>query len=108
MTSWLPWTDSDGNRGEVRLLVVYGLTASLLSQDILPEAEAYITTDHKAFYTKEYKLQVKQGRAAHPNYKDEKFRQDFFQVYPHSQGPLLTPRCQTIWVEQWPLPSFKQ
>lgn len=29
-TSWLPWTDSNGNRGEVRPLVVSGLTASLL------------------------------------------------------------------------------
>lgn len=31
-------------------LMVSDLTANLLSQDILGEAEAFITTDHKKFY----------------------------------------------------------
>lgn len=47
---WLKWRDMDGTIGNVRPLVAAGLTANLLGQDILGEAEAYITTDHKALY----------------------------------------------------------
>lgn len=46
---WLRWRDVDGSQGEVRPLIASGLTANLLWQDILGEAEVYITTDHKAF-----------------------------------------------------------
>lgn len=46
-TSWLFWEDHDGYHGEVCPLVVYGLMANLLGQDILEEAEAFITTDRK-------------------------------------------------------------
>lgn len=49
--TWLPWTDSKGNHGEMRPLVVFGLTANLLEQDILRKAEAYITTDHNKAFT---------------------------------------------------------
>lgn len=73
--------------------MVSGLTANLLGQDILREAEAYITTDHKAFHqdlldTEEYEQQFEVGGAAHPNYQDdtyfEKLRQDFSRVHPQS------------------------
>lgn len=47
---WLKWRDVDGAQGDVRPLVASGLTANLLGQDILGEAEVYITTDHKAVY----------------------------------------------------------
>lgn len=73
--------------------MVSGLTVNILGQDILRETDAYITTDHKAFYqdlldTEEYEQQFEVRGAALPNYQDdpyfEKLRQDFSQVHPQS------------------------
>lgn len=72
----LPWKDTDGNGGEVYPLLASGLTANLLGQDILGEVEAYVTTDHKAFYEdlleeQEFQQQFEEGRVCHPNYQDD-------------------------------------
>ena len=74
-SSWLPWEDPSGNRGEVQPLVVGGITANLLGQDILGAAEAVITTDNRAFYDdildeEEYQQQYQlDGRLS--NYRDD-------------------------------------
>ena len=47
---WLPWKDVDGSTGEVRPLIASGLNANLLGQDILGQADVYITTDYKGLY----------------------------------------------------------
>ena len=46
---WLPWKDVDGSTGEVRPLIASVLNANLPGQDILGQADVYITTDYRAF-----------------------------------------------------------
>ena len=48
--AWLPWKDTDGSTGEVRPLIASGLNANVLGQDILGQADVYITTDYKGLY----------------------------------------------------------
>lgn len=43
--NWLSCTDHDSNHGEVHSFVVPGVIDNFLSQNILGEAEAFITTD---------------------------------------------------------------
>lgn len=50
--------------------------ANLLGQDILGEAEAFITTDHKRFYydpldDEEYQQSFEQGKKIFPNYRGD-------------------------------------
>ena len=47
---WLPCKDVDGSTGEVQSLIASGLNANLLGQDILGQADVYITTDSKGLY----------------------------------------------------------
>lgn len=45
-----PWKDVDGSTGEVWPLIASGLNVNLLGQDILGQADVYITTDYMGSY----------------------------------------------------------
>jgi hypothetical protein len=62
---------------------------NLLGQDILGEAEAFITTDHKMFYhdfldTEEYGQSFKQRKIVFPNDRDEPHFKKMLQQCPLS------------------------
>lgn len=81
--------------------MVLGLTANLLGQAILGEAEAYITTDHKGFYEgileqEEYEQQFKQGWISCPNYRDDPyFEKNQTKTFPGSP-PILRATAQPL------------
>lgn len=86
---WVPWVDPDGNMGEVHPLVAPGLTANLLGQDVLGEAEAYISTDRKALYAdlpdeEGYQQQFQGGQRCHPDYRDDPAFEMIRRAQPHS------------------------
>ena len=46
----LTWLGPDGDKGKFRPLILLGLSANLLGQDLLGQMDAIITIDHLAFY----------------------------------------------------------
>lgn len=87
----LRWVDPDGNRGQICPLVAPGLTANLLGQDILGATEAFITTDHKAFFDdvldeEEYQQQFQEVRDSHPNYREDPYLESIRQRYESPQS----------------------
>lgn len=88
---------------EMSPLVVAGLTANFLREDVLVEAEVFLTTGHKTLDTgKQHEEQQEQqfepGREVIPNYRDdlhfERVQRQSSQPHPNSRGHCSAPHAK--------------